>query len=208
MNLAAIVEGHPEEALALRDHGAILTYGQLRSRVGSLRASLRGLGVEAGDRVAIAIANDSLFVVSYLAVLGVAAVAVPLNPDSPPAELEAQLAAVDVKLTIAAPSGADAARAIDRSGQVVEGLLVRPNGGSAADRPAVPSGAAPVAVVERAEGDLAVLMFTAGTAGAPKAAALSHGNLLANLEQVQRHPGRALNTSDVVLGVLPMFHIF
>src|SRR5207244_4031800 len=117
VNLAAIVEGHPEEALALRDHGAILTYGQLRSRVGSLRASLRGLGVEAGDRVAIAIANDSLFVVSYLAVLGVAAVAVPLNPDSPPAELEAQLAAVDVKLTIAAPSGADAARAIDRSGQ-------------------------------------------------------------------------------------------
>ena len=43
----------------------------------------------------------------------------------------------------------------------------------------------------RADDDLAVLMFTSGTAGSPKAAMLTHGNLLANLEQVQAHPGRA-----------------
>lgn len=37
---------------------------------------------------------------------------------------------------------------------------------------------------------------------------LSHGNLLANLDQVQRHPGRAVQPDDCVLGVLPLFHIF
>ncbi len=37
---------------------------------------------------------------------------------------------------------------------------------------------------------------------------LTHGSLRANLEQMQHHPGRALNPSDVGLGVLPMFHIF
>jgi long-chain acyl-CoA synthetase len=209
MNLAAVVEPHPDDAPALVDRGNTWSYGQLRTRVGEARAGLRDLGVEPGDRVAIAVPNNSLFVVAYLALLGVGAVAVPLNPDSPPAELEAELAAVGAKLTIAAPAGADAARAVDRSGAVVDRLLVLdPTGTGAAPDPGGDVRGGLVPIVDRAPGDLAVLMFTAGTAGAPKAAALTHGNLLANLEQVQRHPGRALNASDVALGVLPMFHIF
>src|SRR3546814_12851671 len=51
-------------------------------------------------------------------------------------------------------------------------------------------------------------MFTSGTAGSAKAAMLTHGNLLANLEQCQGHPARAQSPDDVVLGVLPLFHIF
>jgi long-chain acyl-CoA synthetase len=53
-----------------------------------------------------------------------------------------------------------------------------------------------------------VLVFTSGTAGSPKAAMLTHGNLLSNLEQVAAHPDRALGAADVVLGVLPLSHIF
>ena len=80
-------------------------------------------------------------------------------------------------------------------------------------REAQPSGGdggadAPVPILDRAASDTAVLIFTAGTAGAPKAAVLTHGNLLANLEQVQLHPGRAVHAGDVALGVLPLFHIF
>jgi long-chain acyl-CoA synthetase len=62
--------------------------------------------------------------------------------------------------------------------------------------------------VDRADGDLAVLVFTAGTAGSPKAAMLTHGNLLANLSQIRAHPGRDVYSTDVGLGVLPLFHIF
>ena len=53
-----------------------------------------------------------------------------------------------------------------------------------------------------------MLIFTSGTAGSPKAAMLTHGNLLSNLEQCQAHPGRSQGADDVVLGVLPFFHIF
>jgi len=53
-----------------------------------------------------------------------------------------------------------------------------------------------------------VLLFTAGTAGAPKAAMLTHGNLASNIRQVLDHPGLALNAGDVSLGVLPLFHVF
>ena len=56
--------------------------------------------------------------------------------------------------------------------------------------------------------DLAVLLFTAGTAGAPKPAMLTHGSLLANLEQMQSHPGLRVDADDVALGVLPLFHVF
>ena len=53
-----------------------------------------------------------------------------------------------------------------------------------------------------------MLLFTSGTAGAPKPAMLTHGSLAANLEQVQRHPGLALRPDDVGLGLLPFFHVF
>src|SRR5690606_3517068 len=66
----------------------------------------------------------------------------------------------------------------------------------------------PMAMVEREPGDVAVLVFTAGTAGTPKAAMLTHDNLLTNIRQVQAVPDRALRPDDVCLGVLPLFHIF
>jgi long-chain acyl-CoA synthetase len=124
--------------------------------------------------VAVVLGNEPSFVVAYLAVVGLGAVAVPLNPASPPPELDRELAAVDVSLVI---SDAD--------------MLA---GGSEAP------------IVPRQADDLAVLMFTAGTAGAPRAAMLTHGNLLANIDQVQRH--QPIDRRDVVLGVLPLFHIF
>ena len=52
-----------------------------------------------------------------------------------------------------------------------------------------------------------VLIFTSGTAGSPKAAMLSHGNLLSNLQQVIDLRGGG-DPTDLALGVLPMFHIF
>jgi len=210
VNLAAIVEPHPEEAAALYDGARTVSYGRLRTLVAEARRALVELGVVPGDRVALALPNDSLFVVAYLAVLGIGAVAVPLNPDAPEVELEAELEAVGAKLSIAAGDDAGTARAFDRSGAVVEGVIAIDG---APSREAQPSGGdggadAPVPILDRAASDTAVLIFTAGTAGAPKAAVLTHGNLLANLEQVQLHPGRAVHAGDVALGVLPLFHIF
>ena len=62
--------------------------------------------------------------------------------------------------------------------------------------------------VARRADDLAVLLFTAGTAGPSKAAMLTHGSLLANLEQLQGHAGLRIEPTDVALGVLPFFHVF
>jgi long-chain acyl-CoA synthetase len=67
--------------------------------------------------------------------------------------------------------------------------------------------AEPTPVVDVPADHLAVLIFTSGTAGSPRAAMLSHGNLLANIEQ-GRSAANVIVPGDVVYGVLPMFHIF
>ena len=208
MNLAAIIDAHPDDATALISRGRTTTYGELRQQVGSLRAGLIGLGIDPGDRIGIICANNWYFVASYLAVLGAGAVAVPLNPLSPPRELERELAAVGARAMLVGPAGRSTADAVDRSKLPVLEFVIHSEGGSEdaiflddlLTTPAVP-------IVDRAPDDLAVLIFTSGTAGSPKAAMLSHGNLLANLEQTIALRGEG-DATDVGFGVLPMFHIF
>ncbi|MEI9993561.1 MAG: AMP-binding protein [Rhizomicrobium sp.] len=52
----------------------------------------------------------------------------------------------------------------------------------------------------------AVILFTSGTEGEPKGVALSHANLLSNVEQVRNHIG--LYETDILFNPLPTFHCF
>ncbi|MGQ0830838.1 MAG: AMP-binding protein [Microthrixaceae bacterium] len=210
MNLASILDPHPDDAVAVISRGKETTYGVLRGQVAGLRGGLAELGLEPGDRVGIVAANNWYFVTSYLAVLGAGCVAVPLNPTSPVPELQRQLAAIGARAVVAGPSAKGAVGDLDRAALPVLEHVIASTGGD------IPGAlllddlmtSAPAPIVERAPGDLAVLVFTSGTAGSPKAAMLTHGNLLANLEQCQGLPGRSQGPDDVVLGVLPLFHIF
>ncbi|MGO9342406.1 MAG: AMP-binding protein [Acidimicrobiales bacterium] len=62
--------------------------------------------------------------------------------------------------------------------------------------------------VERASTDPAVLLFTSGTSASPRAATLTHGNLIANLRQMLAVPGMMLGKDDVGLAAVPLFHVF
>ena len=190
MNLAGIIEAHPADAPALIVGERLSSFGELRRRVAAARAALVAEGIEPGDRVAILAGNNERFVDAYLAVLGVGAVAVPLNPQSPVAELRREVDLVDARIVVtdARPPNTELGR------QVVDSL----------------EGDAGVAIVDVEEASIAVAMFTSGTAGSPKAATLTHRNLLTNLEQVRAHGdgAAAARADDVVLGALPLFHVF
>jgi long-chain acyl-CoA synthetase len=209
VNLATIIDPHPADANALISRGKVTTYGQLRDQVASLRGGLEALGVGRGDRVVLLYANKRFFVDAYLATIGLGAVAVPLNPASPSAEIEREIAAVGAKVVFVGPISQASWVGVHRERvPTVEHVV-------AADTSEIPDAVRfedlmqhdPVPVVDVEPDDLAVLMFTSGTVGHPQAAMLSHGNLLANLEQNLTTPGR-LRSDDVVFGVLPLFHIF
>jgi long-chain acyl-CoA synthetase len=164
--------------VALRHREITVSYRDLAEGAARFAGWLAAEGVRPGDRVAFAGINHPAFVVAYLGTLRAGAVAVPLNPQAPDAEFERDVAAVEPTVVLRAPD------------------LLDERGGEAGP------------LVDRAEDDVAVLLFTAGTAGQPKAAMLTHGNLAANVRQVLDHPGLALRSDDVGLGVLPVFHVF
>ena len=203
MNLGAVLL---QAANTAPDETAVVapereTFGSLAQASGRLAARLAA-DVEPGDRVVLLAGNELAFVRAYLATLTAGAVAVPVNIASPSLELARELTVVEPKLVVASPAYADLARRACAQCAAEVPLLVYDVADDDRD-----SGD-PWSPVARASDDLAVLLFTAGTAGAPKPAMLTHGSLLANLEQMQAHPGLRVHNDDVALAVLPLFHVF
>ena len=230
MNLATILENHPDDACALISRGKPTTYGSLRAQVAQLRAGLVSLGLKPGDRLALISGNNRYFVVSYLAGLGAGLVIVPLNPTNPSTAMQHEIDLVGARAVIVGAAGRQAFLDIERSslptvehvigaGFVPEdGVQLEDLGGAAgaesaesaesADGADGADGAAEVGITDRAPDDLAVLIYTSGTAGSPRPAMLTHGNLYANICQTLASSDEVQNGDDVVFGVLPLFHIF
>ncbi len=208
VNLASILDPHPDDAAALISRGRTTSYGTLRDQSARLAAGLAGLGIEPGDRVALVCANNWYFVVSYFAVLRAGAVAVPLNPLTPPRGLQAQLAEVGARAVVVGPSGRTALEGVDRGALADLQHVITTSGEGGDDVVALDDamGHEPLSLVERGDDEPAVLMFTSGTAGSPRAAILTHGNLRSNIDQVLAVP-ESRRPDDVSLCVLPLFHI-
>lgn len=208
MNLAGIVDAHPDDAVALVARGVPTTYGELRSEVAAMRGFLAASGVVPGDRVAICCGNGTTFVIAYLATLGLGATSVPLNPTSPAPELTVELRAVDPRVVVLEPAATAAWQQVDVSALPKLRAVVATDGHGLPGAVDVSTalGHVPVPMVDVEPDTVAAIIFTSGTAGAPRGAELTHRNLWANLEQVNvRSP---LRPDDVVYGVLPLFHIF
>lgn len=215
MNLASIVDGHEDSRPAIVSRGRVTDYGTLRSQVAGLRGSLVALGVGRNDRVALVCGNSRAFVVSYLATIGLGAIAVPLNPLAPAPELQRELEVVSPTLVVLEASGMPSFTGLsfDRLASLRHVILTDRQGATSIpdslDAHSFDEMVAgdPVPVVEVDDRQPAVLVFTSGTAGSPRAAILTHRNLMANIEQNRRMPDH-VRADDVVFGVLPVFHIF
>lgn len=209
MNLARIAEGHDAHSVAVINRGETTTYGELADLVARARGGLAANGIGESDRIALVCSNGLPFVVAYLAALGIGAVAVPLNPASPAAEIERQLSAVEAVAAVVDRSAATSWRDIDRRRLPTLRLVVAANDADVPDSVAASDAMVgdPTPIVDVGPDHLAVLMFTSGTAGSPRAAMLTHGNLQANLDQAKTSNDQ-LRPGDVLYGVIPLFHIF
>ncbi|MFT4656085.1 MAG: long-chain acyl-CoA synthetase [Ilumatobacter sp.] len=210
MNLATVIDGHPGDAVALVSRGRPTTYDSLRDQIDRLRGGLASIGVKDGDRVALLCSNSRYFVVCYFATLGLGAVAVPLNPLSPSPEIESEIATVAASVVVIEKVSTATWNNVDRSKVPSLRTVVT------CDAANVPEGALLLddllesGSVDRVDVDpdhLATLIFTSGTAGSPRAAMLTHGNLSANISQSLTTADH-IKAGDVIYTVLPLFHIF
>ncbi|MGK5743013.1 AMP-binding protein [Micromonospora sp. URMC 103] len=153
-------------------------------------------------RVAIALPNTPDFVVTYLATLRAGLVAVPVNPGSTAPELRHVLADSGAAVLVATERVRDLVTTVAAELPALTAVHTRP--------PSAPAGRAgdPDEFPVRGRDDLAVLLYTSGTEGRPKGAMLSHGALLANLEQVGRIEPPVVGPDDTVLLALPLFHAY
>jgi long-chain acyl-CoA synthetase len=215
--------------------GAELTYEELRDTTDRFAGALQDLGVRAGDRVALVLPNTPGTVIATFAVLRLGAVVVPMNPREVDAELGRQLedseAKVAIVLTRLVPRFQALRERIPTLEQVVASgvedwqpwhrrilypLLARRRGqyrvSSRDDVHALRDlldAATPVGRQEPVSADdVAVLQYTGGTTGVPKAVALTHGNLVANSFQARLWVPDIQAGKERLLAVLPFFHVY
>jgi long-chain acyl-CoA synthetase len=229
-SVLAMLEGAMQQFAkrpAFRCFGQTLTYADTDRLSRQFAAYLQGsLGVKKGDRIAVMLPNIPAFALAMLGIVRAGAVQVNVNPLYTPRELEHQLTDAGVEIIVIF-SGVSAclAEIIGKTAvkQVISVGLGDGTGAALASPPvdarltkvvafsdALEQGAhiafRPVAL---SNDDLLFLQYTGGTTGLSKGAALSHGNLVANTEQLKAFIPDALRPGqEVVVTALPLYHIF
>jgi long-chain acyl-CoA synthetase len=200
----ALIAGEPKNV-------SVVTWGELDARVDAAAAALRGLNLPASmgspARVAIALPQLPEFAEIFFGVLRAGLVAVPVNPGYTPRELRHVLldSGASVLVTTGTVSTELASVRADLSSLLSVYSLDPVDGARPFSELASSAALAPTA---RSGEDLAVLLYTSGTSGAPKGAMLPHRALLANQSQVGALDPPVIGQGDVALLALPMFHIF
>jgi malonyl-CoA/methylmalonyl-CoA synthetase len=187
-----VVAHHDRAEIVERETGRSTTIGRAMERASRIaRALERRHGSLVGLRVLLALPPGIDWVEAFLAILACRAVAVPLPLAAPAPEVA----------YFASDSGATLAIADDeRSARLPPGLPVF------GPRFPIEAGLddAPSKLEARAD-DVALLLYTSGTTGKPKGARLTHANLAAQVDVLQRAWG--MTERDVLLHVLPLHHL-
>ncbi len=202
--VAAAAAEQPDRLAVVESGGRSLTWAGLEDEVGRIATGLSAAGVVGGQRVMIVAGNRLEFVTTYLGVLRAQAVAVPVNPGSVVGELARMLEDSGSRVVVADAGTAAAVReAASSLGSPPRVVVI----GEPSYDELRAAAARPVPQLQDPE-KLAALLYTSGTSGRPRAAMLTHRALLANLDQVASVDPPMMHGDDVVLGVLPLFHVY
>jgi len=201
------------DAPACRFAGTTTTYAELDEQSGRVAAGFRSAGLSPGQVVALQLPNIAPFLSAYFGALKAGLVVLPLNPLLMAPEVEYHLTDSAAAMLIGFEGmHAEAVKACETTGVPLYLLSMGSGPLPEGTRPALelfspapldePGGD----VMPRSPDDTAVLVYTSGTTGKPKGAELTHFQLYMNATVAGGLFG--VRSDDVVLAVLPFFHVF
>lgn len=202
----ALSEARPPDSthpFAIADDGRETTYAQFFNGAAQISESLRELGVEPRQRVALLVPKSVASLQAYLGIVRAGGVLVPLNPgytsdevryfleDASPELLVCDAERLGELETVARSAGVHSVAALERDGS---GPFFGEAGATTpATRP-----------VPRSPSDLAAILYTSGTTGRPKGAMLPHSALVTNAAALKRL--WRFCESDILIHALPTHH--
>ncbi|MDG2003971.1 MAG: AMP-binding protein [Novosphingobium sp.] len=214
-------------------YGRIYSYDAIMSEARAFAAGLQVRGIGKGDRVGLLLPNVPIYLSAYFGTMLAGATVVNFSPLYTVEELDAQVVDSGTTLMVAldVPALLPTALAVLEDSpleQLVVGRLAKilpfwqglglrlfrrsdlspvPRMPGVAQWDEFLGSLAPQPVSIDPLSDLAMLQYTGGTTGTPKGAMLSHQNLSANARQIEAIDPQQLER-DVIIGVLPFFHVF
>lgn len=180
-----------------------VTYGQFQKKVEAYRSYLYAHGVREGDNVGLFSRNSKEFIYSYMAIVGLGGVAVPLNFQLSAREIAYILKDAEIK-TLVTMQNLD-----------IDDALVQMGADWTVAQHTIPAIEEAIASEEYTyvpvcdtidESHDCAIIYTSGTTGNPKGAVLTHKNLTSNATAFNAFV--SVSSVDNVLCVLPMYHAF
>ncbi len=197
-----------------------LTYGEFYDHITALAVRLAGEGVKKGDRVAILAENSPTWGIAYFAIVRIGAVAVPILPDLPEADVHHILNEMAVPILFTTQRQIEKIYELNKK-ELRQVITLDNSAGTPGVVDVIPfSSYLEEAMtmkeeLEAGEGisfpvvgedDLASILYTSGTSGYSKAVMLSHKNLTANAYSAANMID--VESGAVFLSVLPMSHSY
>ena len=224
MMLTAVATFADRPFIEFRGHRT--SFRDFGAQVDLAAAGFQSLGVGPGVAVALYLPNTPYHPVSFFAVLRAGGRVVHLSPLDPPRSLARKLADSGARILVAPdyPSMLPQALGLLNEG-MLDTLVVSEDAAFGPGVPTQPIPAEPRIITfarlsearqsapwpSAAASDIAVLQYTGGTTGLPRAAMLTHANLTAATSIYEKWfeaTQRAWEPHDRVIGVLPLFHIY
>jgi len=212
--LRQAAERNPDRT-AIIYHDLMLTYREVVSMVNCIANGLRGLGIGKGDRICLFTVNRPEYTITLNAAATLGAIVTPMNPAYREREVAYQLEDAEAKAILVHRDLLPLLQTVlsQHSLPHLKHVIVTGGGMPESMPSAIPfaqllrnSSPRCPAPVEISGDDLLALPYSSGTTGLPKGVMLTHRNLTTNHLQFMTASG--INSSDVTLIFLPMYHIY
>jgi long-chain acyl-CoA synthetase len=217
--------------------GRRLSYAQIGALADRAAKGLQALGVGKGSKVGLLLPNTPSYIVYYFGILKAGGTVVNFNPLYSVEEIENQIrdSGTEIMISLDLALTFDKVAAALKSGvlkravigsfaallpRLKSAVLTLWPGSRLAKSQFAPGDDRLIAETRLLDNDgrhgrpdlvpddIAVLQYTGGTTGIPKAAMLSHANLTINVRQIEAWWPKGADGQERIIGVLPFFHVF